>query len=148
MKLVLKQDVDKLGHMGDVVEVKPGYGRNFLLARGLAAPASEMSMRQIEAKKRQAVRLAEQRRQELQAIAEQLANASCTIAAKANEEGHLFGSVSAKQIAEALAAEGFTRVEEAMIVLEEPLRQLGVFDVPVQVAPELKVTCKVWIVQE
>jgi len=148
MKVVLKQDVEHLGQMGDVVEVKPGYARNYLLARGLAVPASQMSLAQIEAKKRQAARAAEQRRRELQALAERLAGASCTIAAKANEEGRLFGSVGAKQIAEALVAEGFAQVETDMVRLDEPLRQLGVFDVPVHVAPDLQVTCKVWIVQE
>jgi large subunit ribosomal protein L9 len=87
-------------------------------------------------------------RQELQQLSEQLGAASCTIAAKANEEGHLFGSVGAKQIADVLAGEGFARITPEMIVLEEPIRQLGVFDVPVQLAADLKVACKVWVVQE
>ena len=148
MKLVLKEDIHSLGRMGEVVEVADGYARNYLLPRRLATTVSEANLRQIESQRRRLAGEREQEVQELQGLAEQLAGGSFTIAVKANPEGHLFGSVGARQIADTLAVEGFARVTEEMIVLEEPIRELGVIEVPVRLSEETSATCKVWIVQE
>lgn len=147
MQVLLRQDVERLGQIGDVVDVKPGYARNCLLPQGKAVPLSAGNLRRVEILKRRAEEAGREREHELAGLAESLSAVSITIAAKANEEGHLFGSVSAAQIAEVLQAEGY-KVEEKMIQLPEPLKELGVIDVPVQVTPEVVSACKVWIVAE
>jgi len=147
MQVLLREDVERLGRIGDVVDVKPGYARNYLLPQGKAVKLTSGNMRRVEILKQRAEEDRKRREQELAALAESLSAVSVTIAAKANEEGHLFGSVGAAQIAAVLEAEGY-RVEEKMVQLAEPIRELGVVEVPVQVAPELVSTCKVWIVAE
>lgn len=148
MKLILMQKVESLGATGDVVDVKPGYARNYLLPRGLAAKIRPGIMEQIEAKKKIEAQQQAERDSELRSIAEQIDAASITIPAKTNPEGRLFGSVGPKEIAAAIAADGFSSVQPDMIELEEPLKDSGVFEVPVRFAPEIKAVCKIWIVPE
>jgi large subunit ribosomal protein L9 len=146
MQVLLRKDVDRLGRIGDVVNVKTGYGRNFLLARGLAMPVTPVNVKRVEAER---LKSEEERKlldQELAGIAERLKTVSITIAAKANEEGHLFGSVNAAQIVEMLLADGF-KVEESMIKIE-PIKELGVVEVPIQLKADLMTSCKVWVVAE
>ena len=147
MQVLLKQDVDRLGRIGDVVNVKPGYARNYLLPQSIAVSITPGNLRRVEILKQRAEEERKRREQELAALAESLSAVSVTIAAKANEEGHLFGSVGVAQIAEALSAEGH-KVDEKMIQLPEPIREVGVVDVPLQVTAETVTTCKVWIVAE
>jgi large subunit ribosomal protein L9 len=146
MQVLLRKDVERLGHIGDVVSVKTGYGRNFLLARGLAMPVTPGNIKrvEIERKKHDAERTILD--QELAGAAERLKAVSITIAAKANEEGHLFGSVTPAQIAEMLLAEGF-KIEEQMIQIE-PIKELGVVEVPILLKADLLTSCKVWVVAE
>jgi len=147
MQVLLRKDVERLGQIGEIVNVKSGYARNYLLPQGLAVTPTAGNVRRVEIEKK---RIEEQRlleEKELASLAERLGSASITIAAKANEEGHLFGSVAAERIAEMLRSEGY-KVEEKMIQLTEPIKELGVVDVPVQVGPELTASCKVWIVAE
>ena len=148
MKLILMQSVESLGRIGDVVDVKPGYARNFLLPRGLAAKIRPGIMEQIEAKKKIETQKQAELTTELRSIAEQLDAASVTISAKVNPEGRLFGSVGPKEIAAALAADGFAQVTADMIEIEEPLKDSGVFEVPVRLSPDIKAICKIWVVPE
>lgn len=147
MQVLLRKDIERLGRIGDVVDVKPGYARNYLLPRGVAVTLIPANIRrvQIEKKKNEAERLLQE--QELNGLAERLKSASITIAAKANEEGHLFGSVNAAQIAEMLQSEGY-KVDEKMVELAEPIKEVGVIEVPIQVKPGLVSSCKVWVVAE
>ena len=147
MQILLRQEVDRLGQIGDVVSVKPGYARNYLIPQGLAVTLTAGNIRRVEIEKRKAQEASQRQDEELASLAEQLKSASITISAKANEEGHLFGSVAAAQIAEMLEAEGY-KVEERMIQLAEPIKELGVIEVPIQVKPELMSSCKVWVVAE
>lgn len=147
MQVLLRSDVDRLGHIGDVVDVKPGYARNYLLPQGLAIQVTPGNLRRVEILKQRAEEEQRAREQELSALSENLKNVSITIAARANEEGHLFGSVSAARIAEVLQAEGY-KVDERMVQLDEPLREVGVAEVPIRLGPELATSCKVWIVAE
>lgn len=147
MQILLRQEVDRLGQIGDVVSVKPGYARNYLIPQGLAVTLTPGNIRRVEIEKRKAQEASQRQDEELASLAEQLKSASITISAKANEEGHLFGSVAAAQIAEMLEAEGY-KVEERMIQLAEPIKELGVIEVPIQVKPELMSSCKVWVVAE
>ena len=147
MQVILKKDVNRLGQVGDIVEVKPGYARNFLVPHGLAAPATPHNIHQGEALRRRAQQASQERNQVLRQLADRLEGVSCTVTARANEEGHLFGSVGSSHIAEALTAEGLA-VEEPMVHLDEPIRELGVYEVEVRVSPDHAPTCKVWVVAD
>jgi large subunit ribosomal protein L9 len=147
MQVLLRKDVDRLGKIGDVVNVKPGYGRNYLLARGLAMPLTAGNVRRVEIEKKKAEEERKVQEQELTVLAGRLKEVSITISAKANEEGHLFGSVTAAQIAQMLQAEGY-KVEEKMVQLTDPVKELGVVEVPIQLKPDLVSSCKIWVVAE
>ena len=147
MQVLLKKDVGKLGQIGDIVDVKAGHARNYLLAQGLAVLVSPANLKMVEAEKRRHQVAVEKRDEEQRQLSERLSSASVTIQAKANEEGHLFGSVSAQNIADALANDGY-QVGAAQIQLGEPIRELGVYEIPVQLLPELSSSCKVWVVGE
>ncbi len=146
MELLLKQSVDQLGRIGDVVTVKAGYARNFLLPLGYAVPVTKANREEIEAAREQALAEERQRVDTLKELAAKLAEASVTIEGRANDEGHLFGSVSAAQIADALREKGFT-IDPKSIRLESPLKEIGVFDVDVHLHADVETKTKVWVVQ-
>ena len=147
MQVLLRKSIDRLGDIGDVVTVKPGYARNYLLAQGLAVAVNDANIRRVQIEKEKAEETSRQLQSELTAMAENLKTVSITLSAKANEEGHLFGSISATHIAETLQAEGY-KINEKMVVLPEHIKELGVIDVPIQLSPELVTSCKVWVVAE
>jgi len=147
MQVLLRKDVDRLGKIGEVVEVKNGYARNYLLPQGFAVPLTPGNLRRVQILKQRTEEERVKRDQEIAGLAENLKSVSITIAAKANEEGHLFGSVSAAMIAEALDAEGY-KVDEKTVQLPEPIREVGVVEVPIRLTPELESFCKVWVVAE
>ena len=146
MELLLNRSVENLGRVGDVVDVKPGFARNFLLPLGYAVPVTKANLAQIE--KARAAALAEEaaRIDSLKDLADKLKEVSVTIEGKANEEGHLFGSVTAPQVATALREKGFP-IEDRMVRLDTPLKEIGVFDVIIHLHGELESTTKVWVVQ-
>jgi large subunit ribosomal protein L9 len=148
MEVLLKQDVDRLGKRGQIVKVAVGYARNYLLPRKLAVVPSAQNLKSIEEEHRRAEKATQKRREELRELATKLEGTSCTIAAKAGEGGHLFGSVSAAQIAEAFRKEGFELITEDMIALENPIKELGVYPVDLKLDAEIKCTTKVWVVGE
>lgn len=147
MQLLLKQDVGDLGKRGDVVEVATGYGRNYLVPRGIAVAVNPENVRQLKEERRRLAVVEAKRKVSLAEVAESLAKASVTIQARANEEGHLFGSVGPAEIIASLKEEGFD-VTEPMVVLEKPIKELGVFEVRIRLDPEVSVTVKVWVVGE
>lgn len=147
MELLLKKNVDKLGRVGDVVKVKNGYARNYLLPRGLATYVSPNNLKLIEKEKIKMELQLKEERERLQGILDKISEASCTIPVKANEEGRLFGSVTSANIAEALAKEGYP-VEEEMIKLDSPIKVCGTFDVTIALNVEMQVKCKVSVVNE
>jgi len=147
MQVLLRKDIEGLGHIGEVVDVKAGYGRNYLLPRQMAVAVTPGNIRRVESEKKKAEEERKVLDQELDGMAEKLKQVSITIPAKANEEGHLFGSVTAAQIAGLLQAEGY-KIEEKMIQLTEPVKELGVVEIPIQLKPGLPSSCKVWVVAE
>ena len=147
MKVILKMDVAQLGKSGEVVEVKPGYGRNFLIPRNLAVEASRKNIHRLEHEKRLIGQQQGKLRDQAQQLAEQLENYSCTIPCKVGENDRLFGSVTAKDIAETLRADGFA-VDKRDVLLDEPLKILGVYPVGVRVGPHLEAKLKVWLVKK
>lgn len=147
MELLLRQDVERLGKQGEVVNVAPGYARNYLIPKGLATVATADNKRQLEDQRRAEERRQEAKLQELLESAKKIQTTSVTIAAAASPEGHLFGSVSAEQIAQAFKADGMP-VEPDMVLLESPLKELGVFTINVRITPEAKAVTRVWVVAE
>lgn len=147
VELILIEKVEGLGVEGDVVRVAEGYARNYLLPRKLAAPVTEAERRRIE--RRQRERQAQQSRdmEQAQGLAVAINQMSCTIPVKVGEGGKLFGSVTAADIADALKAQN-VEVDRKALELAEPIRELGVFTVPVRLHPDVQAELKVWIVEE
>jgi large subunit ribosomal protein L9 len=145
MKVLLRKNVPDLGRIGDVVDVRPGYARNYLLPQGLAYQPTAANLRQVEQEKQRYLEQLAHEREKVEARAQLLDGKEVTIAARANPEGHLYGSVGPAQIAAALAEQGLF-VESENIALEEPIRRLDKYDVPLRFAQDVTATVSVWIV--
>ncbi len=131
MKLILREDVENLGKGGELVEVKPGYGRNYLLPRGLAVLANPKNVRELEHQKAVASAKAAKLKASAEAVAKRLADTAVTLKRKVGEQDKLYGSVTALDIVEALAARGL-QIDRRNVDLAEPLKTLGDFEVPVK----------------
>ncbi len=147
MELLLKQSVEHLGRIGDVVKVRSGYARNYLLPRGLAVAVTKSNVAEIEKARAAALAEEQQRVAGMRELAQKLGEASVTIEGRANAEGHLFGSVTAAQIAASLREKGIA-IDDKQVRLASPLKEIGVYDVPVQLHPTVEGTVKVWVVQQ
>jgi large subunit ribosomal protein L9 len=146
IEVLLRRSIESLGRVGEVVRVKPGYARNYLFPHGLAARPTKENQRLAEKDKAtEAAAEAEQAKVRAELLAK-IAAASVTIEAKSNPEGHLFGSVGAKQVADALVAKGFA-IEERHLRFE-PVKALGEYDVLVHLAPGAEATTKLWVVDD
>lgn len=147
VELLLLEDVRKLGHVGDVVKVRPGYARNYLLPQRLATAPTEENIKAIEQKKIAAAAERARQLKEFQALAAQLKDVSVTIEAAANPEGTLYGSVGAKDIAAALHALGHA-VRADHIIMDAPIRTLDNRLVKLEFTDEVTAQVKVWVVRE
>ncbi len=147
MKVILQQDVKKLGNVGDLVNVADGYGRNFLIPRGLAVLADATNVNRLEHQNRVTAHKRSRLESQAQELAEQLEGTAVSIKRAAGDEDKLFGSVGNRDIADALAAEGF-EVDRRNIVLEEPIRNIGVFNVPVRLPMGVQASVKVYVIRE
>lgn len=147
VKLLLLEDVRKLGHVGDVVEVRPGYARNYLLPQRLAAEPTEENLRAIEEKKKAAAADRARKMREFTELAASMQDVSVTIEAAANEEGTLYGAVHEKDIAAALHAQGYA-VRADHVLLDAPIRTLDNRTVTIEFTDELRTQIKVWVVRE
>ena len=146
-ELILKDDVENLGSAGDVVDVKPGYARNYLLPQGLALRATEGNLKRMKEERRHKERAVEREREQAEELAAELEGRSITFHVQAGEEGKLFGSVTAQDIEDRLAEDGLT-VDRRRIGLEEPIKELGVYNVAVELHPDVRPEMKVWVVAE
>jgi large subunit ribosomal protein L9 len=144
MKVLLNQNVSKLGEIGDVVDVKPGYARNYLLPQGLATAPTDANIRKVEEQKQRYLEELARQREEIEARARVLEGKQVTIAARANEEGHLYGSVGAAQIAAVLAEDGIF-IQPENVAMDAPIRQLDKYDVPIRFAQDVTATIHVWV---
>jgi len=147
MEIILKEDVESLGLRGDVVKVADGYGRNYLLPRGLAARITPGNVKQIEQEKRRLVSAQRKEKAESERLKSRLEDASVTIKRKVGEGDALFGSVTSADIAEGLEAQGYT-IDKRKIVLAEPIKALGNYRVPLKIHREVTAEIKVWVVKE
>lgn len=147
MKIILREDYEKLGAAGDVVQVKPGFARNYLFPKKIAYPARANFVKMLEEEKRQK----EHRRNKEKKVAEDLAktleNVSVTISVSVGEEDKMFGSVTTQDISEALAKQSL-EIDRKKIILEEPIKELGIYSVPVKLHQEVEAKIKVWVVKE
>ena len=147
MEVILKEDVPQLGHRGDVVRVAEGYGRNYLLPRKLAVQATTANKAVIEQMKQSAIRRSAVEKADSEALAKQLESVSLTFQRKTGEKDHLFGSVTSADIAEALEQKGFN-IDRRKIQLQEPLKSLGDFDIPVRLHKDVTSRVKVKVDRE
>ena len=145
MKLILLQKVTNLGNLGDLVDVKPGYGRNFLVPHGKAVPATEANVAAFEAKRAEYEAKAKASHDDAEARAAKFADASVTIGAHASTEGKLYGSVGPRDIAEAFTAAGLPLEKSEVILGEGAFRAVGEYDVLIKLHADVEVTFKVII---
>lgn len=149
LKVILRQDVPELGQSGDIVTVRPGYARNFLLPRGMAYEATGANIKQLEDEKRREESRSKQQYLEARRRASQLEAVSLTFHANAGEEGKLFGSITSADIAERLNEQNLDfEVDKRDIELDEPLKSLGVYNVAVRLHAEVKPEIKVWVIKQ
>ncbi len=146
VNLILLDDVEHLGLAGDEVHVAPGYARNYLIPRGLAAKATPGTLRLIESRKALIAARREKELADAKALAEKLAGVELSIAMQATEDEQLFGSVTARMIAEQLAAQGF-EVDHNQVKLDPPIKTLGSFEVEVKLHAAVSAKIKVWVVR-
>src|SRR5512142_1827687 len=147
MEVILRQDVDKLGSRGQVVKVAPGYARNFLLPNKIAVPATDANRKIVEQERQAHLRREAKLKGEAEDLAKLVNGVTVTIAQKAGENDQLFGSVTSGNIADALEQKNFT-IDRRKIVLEEPIKQLGEFKVPVRLHRDVTAEITVAVVKE
>jgi large subunit ribosomal protein L9 len=147
MKVILREDIEKLGKRGEVVKVAPGYGRNYLLPKGLAYHYTSGNAKKVEVERKILNLHKAREKAEAEDLANRISQISTTIVRKVGENETLYGSVTGGDIAEALEKEGFA-MEKRKILLEEPLKTLGIYTVPVKLHPEVTAELKVWVVKE
>ncbi len=147
MKVILRQEFEQLGHIGDVVEVKEGYARNYLIPRNIAYLATASSVHQLEEEKKQHVRSLDKEKRASEALAAELEKVSVTIQMKVGEDEKLFGSVTSQMIAESLKEKGLT-IDKRNIELEDTIKALGIYTVNVKLPGSVIGNVKVWVVRE
>jgi large subunit ribosomal protein L9 len=145
MKIILRQDVENLGNIGEIVVVKPGYARNYLIPNQLAYVATDGAIRALETEKKQYEVRKAKARQQAEVIAAQLAELQITVSMQVGEEGRIFGSVTAPMVAQELELRGFS-IDKRNIMIEEPIKTLGIFEVKVKLHSDLVAPLKVWVI--
>jgi large subunit ribosomal protein L9 len=144
MKLLLQETIKNVGRVGDIVDVSPGYGRNFLIPRGLAVQPTPDNVKKVEARRKEIERIERERREQQERMIAQLATVEVHLERRANEQGHLFGSVTATDVAKALQAQGFN-IEASDINLPGRLDRIDTYTVNVKFAEDLATDLKVWV---
>jgi len=147
MEVILTKDVNKIGKAGSVIKIKDGFARNFLLPQKLAIPVTPGNLKKLEQERQKTLKSLEEKKQEAIIIKERLDKLSLTISAIAQDEKSLYGSVTAQDISSALKEEGI-EIEKNLIVLDEPIKALGIYELEVKLHPEIQAKVKVWIVKK
>jgi large subunit ribosomal protein L9 len=147
MKVILKENVESLGKIGDMVKVSDGYARNFLIPKGLALEASNRNVKVLAHERKTIEQKAEKEKKNAEELRGKLENVTCTIARKEGEQGKLFGSVTAKDIEKELSAQGL-KIDRKNINLDEPIKSIGEFPVTVKIYPGVNAEIKVVVVSE
>jgi large subunit ribosomal protein L9 len=149
LKVILRQDVAELGQSGDIVTVKPGYARNYLLPRGMAFEATNANIKQLEEEQRRGEAKSKQQYLEARRRSSQLETVQLTFHANAGDEGKLFGSITSADIAERLKEQNLDfEIDKRDIEIEEPIKALGVYNVPIRLHTDVKPEIKVWVIKQ
>jgi large subunit ribosomal protein L9 len=147
MKVLLRQDYETLGKRGEVVTVKNGFARNFLFPRGIALEATPSSERVFQEESRTLLRRQEKDKRSAEALGKELEAVSVTAAVAVGEEDRVFGSVTSQTIAELLQEKGYT-IDKRKILLDEPVKALGVYSIPIKLHTDVEVKIRLWVVKE
>ncbi len=147
MKVILKQKFETLGDVGEIVSVKDGYARNYLIPKGIALEASKQNLKIIEQEKKRLEAIENRIRREAEQLAEKLNTVSVTAEVQVGEEDRVFGAVTTQDIAELLKNKGFD-IDRRKIQLDEPLKALGVYEVPIKLHADVEAKIKVWVVKQ
>jgi len=147
MKVILRQDFEQLGRVGDVVEVKDGYARNYLIPRKIAYQATQSSIRQLDEEKKQQAKHLDKEKRQSEKLAAELEKVSITIQMKVGEDDKLFGSVTSQMIVDALKEKGFS-LDKRQIELEDIIKALGIYSVDAKLPGGVVAKVKVWVVRE
>jgi large subunit ribosomal protein L9 len=147
MKVILKEDIKKIGKMGQIVDVADGFARNYLVPKGLAIEANTKNIRSIEHEKKMVHEKARKLKDSAQDLSSKISAMTITIKAKAGEEGKLFGSVTTMDIAEALHNEGI-EIDKKKISLEEPIKRLGSYPVNIKLHPDVSLQLNIQVIEE
>lgn len=147
MKVILRKNFEQLGNIGEVVDVKDGYARNFLLPRQIAYIATEKNIKALEIEKKQLEEKLAQELEGAQKLSSELENVSVTIPVKVGEEDKIFGSVTSQMIAEALSEKGY-EIDRRKIEIDEPIKSLGIYSINIKLHPEVTAVVKTWVVRE
>lgn len=147
MEVILSKDIQSLGKLGEVVKVKDGYARNFLLPGNLAYMATPANLRKIERQEKKSKAQHEQDKKEAEELAAKISKVSCTLSVEVNDLDKLYGAVTETDIAKALEVEGFT-VDKKDIVIEKPIEELGIFEVGIKLHPETTAKIRLWVTKK
>lgn len=147
MKVILRQNLDNLGNIGDVVNVKNGYARNYLLPNNLAFVATEDAVKRIEREKLKLISQLTKEKENAEALSQSLSNIQLTIPMRTTEEGTLYGSITNQLISEKLSELDFN-IDKRNIIIDEPIKTLGIFDVKIKLHSDLTTNIKVWVINE
>ena len=147
MKIILRKSVDNVGNRGDTVDVKSGFARNYLIPKGLAFPFSPGNLKRFEEEKRNHSIQESKNIEEANTNKKQLEEESITIKQKAHDNDELYGSVNAQLIAENIRESGY-ELDKSAVILDDPIKKLGVYDIEVKLHPEVTAVVKVWVVKD
>ena len=147
MKIILKKDIDRLGKTGEVVQVADGYARNYLIPKGLALAAISRNMAAYEEEKKQRAARSNKAKRDAEGLAKELERISLTAAVSVGDADRMFGSVTSQTIANLLREKGYD-IDRRKILLDDPIRALGIYNVPVRLLPDVEAKVKVWVVKE
>lgn len=147
MEVILSQDVQTLGKTGQVVKVKDGYARNYLIPGKLACTATPVNLRRVAQQEKKRKARYEQDRQAAEILAEKLSKASCTVSVEVNDLDKLYGSVTETDIVKSLEVEGFT-MDKKNLVIEKPIDELGIFEVGINLHPEVTAKIRLWVTKK
>ena len=147
MEVILSKDIQTLGKLGEVIKVKDGYARNFLLPRKLAYAATPANLKRIEQQEKKSKAQDEQAKKDAEVFAEKLNKTSCTIDVEVNDLDKLYGAIAEADIAKALEIEGFT-VDKKDIVIEKPIEELGIFEIGINLHSEVTAKIRLWVTKK
>lgn len=147
MDVILCQAVPKLGNIGDVVKVKPGYARNYLLPNKLAYQATPGNLKRIQQQKAKAAAAYDAEKKQAEELAKKIEKSSCTVTVEVNDLEKMYGSVTEQEIAQVLADEGF-EIDKKAILLEKPIEELGIYEVAVKLHPEVTTQVRLWVAKK